>query len=117
MILRGANDYMLDEMERALHDALCIVKRTLESNTVTFFYLLLEILLAFSKEHYFSCLPNALILVKQVVAGGGAVESALSVYLEHLATTLGSREQLAIAEFADALLIIPKVRPTNLYHQ
>ncbi|KAG5415703.1 hypothetical protein IGI04_003270 [Brassica rapa subsp. trilocularis] len=81
LILRGANDYMLDEMERALHDALCIVKRTLESNTV--------------------------------VAGGGAVESALSVYLEHLATTLGSREQLAIAEFADALLIIPKVLAVN----
>lgn len=54
-------------------------------------------------------LCNTLFLVKQVVAGGGAVESALSVYLEHLATTLGSREQLAIAEFADALLIIPKV--------
>lgn len=34
MILRGANDYMLDEMDRALHDALSIVKRTLESNTV-----------------------------------------------------------------------------------
>ena len=34
LILRGANDYMLDEMERALHDALSIVKRTLESNTV-----------------------------------------------------------------------------------
>ncbi|CAH2053254.1 unnamed protein product [Thlaspi arvense] len=81
LILRGANDYMLDEMERALHDALCIVKRTLESNTV--------------------------------VAGGGAVEAALSVYLEHLATTLGSREQLAIAEFADALLIIPKVLAVN----
>lgn len=35
LILRGANDYMLDEMDRALHDALCIVKRTLESNTVS----------------------------------------------------------------------------------
>ncbi|KMZ72756.1 T-complex protein 1 subunit alpha [Zostera marina] len=81
LILRGANDYMLDEMERALHDALCIVKRTLESNTV--------------------------------VAGGGAVEAALSVYLEHLATTLGSREQLAIAEFAESLLIIPKVLAVN----
>jgi T-complex protein 1 subunit alpha len=46
----------------------------------------------------------------QVVAGGGAVEAALSVYLENLATTLGSREQLAIAEFAESLLIIPKVR-------
>ncbi|KAF5945054.1 hypothetical protein HYC85_015282 [Camellia sinensis] len=81
LILRGANDYMLDEMERALHDALCIVKRTLESN--------------------------------MVVAGGGAVEAALSVYLEYLATTLGSREQLAIAEFAESLLIIPKVLAVN----
>ncbi|THU56146.1 hypothetical protein C4D60_Mb11t14180 [Musa balbisiana] len=74
LILRGANDYMLDEMDRALHDALCIVKRTLESTTV--------------------------------VAGGGAVEAALSVYLEYLATTLGSREQLAIAEFAESLLVL-----------
>ncbi|KAJ9554037.1 hypothetical protein OSB04_018082 [Centaurea solstitialis] len=81
LILRGANDFMLDEMDRALHDALCIVKRTLESNAV--------------------------------VAGGGAVEAALSVYLEYLATTLGSREQLAIAEFAEALLIIPKVLAVN----
>ncbi|XP_044366366.1 T-complex protein 1 subunit alpha isoform X1 [Triticum aestivum] len=81
IILRGANDFMLDEIERSLHDALCIVKRTLESNTV--------------------------------VAGGGAVEAALSVYLENLATTLGSREQLAIAEFAEALLIIPKVLAVN----
>eukprot|EP01018_Ginkgo_biloba_P002245 Gb_09465 [translate_table: standard] len=81
IILRGANDYMLDEMERSMHDALCIVKRTLESN--------------------------------MVVAGGGAVEAALSVYLENLATTLGSREQLAIAEFAESLLIIPKVLAVN----
>jgi len=49
----------------------------------------------------------------QVVAGGGAVEAALSVFLEYLATTLGSREQLAIAEFAEALLIIPKVYNPN----
>ena len=48
-------------------------------------------------------------IAPQVVAGGGAVEAALSVYLENLATTLGSREQLAIAEFAEALLIIPRV--------
>lgn len=81
LILRGANDFMLDEMERALHDALCIVKRTLESTTV--------------------------------VAGGGAVEAALCVYLEYLATTLGSREQLAIAQFAESLLVIPKVLANN----
>ena len=43
-------------------------------------------------------------------SGGGAVEAALSIYLENFATTLGSREQLAIAEAADALLVIPKPR-------
>jgi len=81
IILRGANGVMLDEMERSMHDALCVVKRTLESNTV--------------------------------VPGGGAVEAALSIYLENFATTLGSREQLAIAEFAEALLVIPKTLAVN----
>jgi T-complex protein 1 subunit alpha len=81
IILRGANDFMLDEMERSLHDCLCVVKRTLESGSV--------------------------------VPGGGAVEAALSIYLENFATTLGSREQLAIAEFANALLVIPKTLANN----
>lgn len=72
---------MLEEMERSIHDALCVVKRALESNAV--------------------------------VPGGGAVETALSVYLENFATTLGSREQLAIAEFAEALLVIPKTLAVN----
>ncbi|CAO3571987.1 unnamed protein product [Mortierella alpina] len=81
IILRGANDFMLDEMERSLHDALCVVKRTLESGSV--------------------------------VPGGGAVETALNIYLENFATTLGSREQLAIAEFASALLVIPKTLAVN----
>eukprot|EP00299_Pterocystis_sp_00344_P014201 c7022_g1_i1.p1 GENE.c7022_g1_i1~~c7022_g1_i1.p1 ORF type:complete len:553 (+),score=135.96 c7022_g1_i1:45-1661(+) len=48
-----------------------------------------------------------------VVPGGGACESALSIYLENYATTLGSREQLAIAEFAEALLIIPRTLASN----
>jgi T-complex protein 1 subunit alpha len=81
IILRGANDFLLDEMERALHDSLCAIKRTLESGSV--------------------------------VPGGGACETALSIYLENFATTLGSREQLAIAEFANALLVIPKTLAVN----
>uniref|UniRef100_A0A061S0E0 T-complex protein 1 subunit alpha n=1 Tax=Tetraselmis sp. GSL018 TaxID=582737 RepID=A0A061S0E0_9CHLO len=81
VVLRGANDYFLDEMERSLHDAMCTVQRTLESSSV--------------------------------VPGGGAVEAALSIYLESFATTLSSREQLAIAEFADALLVIPKTLAVN----
>lgn len=49
---------MLDEMERSLHDAICVVKRVLESKTL--------------------------------VPGGGAVEAALSIYLENFATSLVS---------------------------
>ena len=81
IVLRGANDFMLDEMDRALHDSLMVVKRMLESNSL--------------------------------VAGGGAVEAALSIHLEQFATTLGSKEQLAIAEFADALLVIPRTLSVN----
>ncbi|XP_004083516.1 T-complex protein 1 subunit alpha [Oryzias latipes] len=81
IILRGANDFMCDEMERSVHDALCVVKRVLES--------------------------------KSVVPGGGAVEAALSIYLENYATSMGSREQLAIAEFARSLLVIPKTLAVN----
>lgn len=81
IILRGPNDYSLDEVERSLHDSLSVVKRTLESG--------------------------------HVVPGGGAVETALNIYLENFATTVGSREQLAIAEFANALLVIPKTLTVN----
>ncbi|XP_071854432.1 T-complex protein 1 subunit alpha-like [Apostichopus japonicus] len=81
IILRGANDTQCDEMERSIHDSLCVVKRVLESKTV--------------------------------VTGGGAVEAALSIYLENLATSLSSREQLAIAEFANSLLVIPKTLAVN----
>ena len=45
-------------MERSVHDALCVVKRVLESNLV--------------------------------VSGGGAVETALSIFLENFATSIVS---------------------------
>jgi len=81
LLLRGANDYMLDEMDRSIHDSLCVVKRVLESNSV--------------------------------VPGGGCVETALSVHLESFASNLGSKEQLAIREFANALLVLPKTLAVN----
>ncbi|KAF2230126.1 putative t-complex protein 1 alpha subunit [Viridothelium virens] len=81
IILRGPNEYSLDEMERSVHDSLSAVKRTLESG--------------------------------RIVPGGGAVETALHIYLEEWATSVGSREQLAIGEFAQSLLIIPKTLAVN----
>ena len=81
IILRGSNDYHLDEMERSVHDSLSAVKRTLESGSI--------------------------------VPGGGAVETALHIYLEEFAGTVGSREQLAIGAFAASLLTVPTTLLNN----
>lgn len=84
VVLRGANEFMLDEMDRAFHDVLCVLKRIVESNSL--------------------------------VAGGGAVEAALSIKLEKVAHDTTTREQLAITEFAQALLVIPRTLTVNAAH-
>lgn len=81
IIIRGPNDYACDEVERSLHDGICVVKRVYES--------------------------------QQLVVGGGATETAISVYLENFATTISTREQLPIAEFATSLLCVPKCLALN----
>ena len=58
IIIRGANEFFLDEIDRSIHDSLCVVKRVLESNSV--------------------------------VAGGGAVEVALSIYLDDFSSAKSS---------------------------
>jgi len=59
------------------------------------------------------CAVKRTLEANAVVPGGGAVEAALSIYLENFAITLGSREQLAIAQYAEALLVIPKTLAIN----
>jgi len=49
----------------------------------------------------------------RVVVGGGATETALAIFLDDYSKTLSSRDQLAISEFAESLLIIPKQLAIN----
>jgi T-complex protein 1 subunit alpha len=81
VILRGANDYILDEFDRSFHDTMCAVKRCLEC--------------------------------KQVVPGGGCVEAALNVHMTQWAEKMGTREALAVAAFAQSLLVLPKTLSVN----
>jgi T-complex protein 1 subunit alpha len=81
VILRGPNPQLLDEMARSLHDALCILRKTLES--------------------------------KMLVPGGGTAECSLSLVLEELASTVNSKEYVAIHRYAEALLAIPKILASN----
>lgn len=81
VVLRGANEFFLDEMDRALHDSLCVIRRIVENSSL--------------------------------VAGGGAVEAAVAMHLESLATSMGSRESLAVQQFAEALMVIPRTLTIN----
>lgn len=81
IVLRGPNEYFLDEMDRALHDSLCVIRRIVENNSL--------------------------------VAGGGAVETALAMHLDSVATSLGSRESLAVQQYAEALMVIPRTLTIN----
>ena len=81
MLLRGANEVVLGEVERSVHDALCVVSRALEHSAL--------------------------------VPGGGAVETALAIHLDEFALAYAGREQLAIIEFAESLMTIPKTLATN----
>jgi T-complex protein 1 subunit alpha len=48
-----------------------------------------------------------------VVAGGGAVDIALSIHLDNFCKSYSNREQIAISEFSEALNVIPKTLATN----
>lgn len=84
IVLRGANEFFLDEMDRALHDSLCVVRRIVENASL--------------------------------VAGGGAVEAALCMHLDSWATSMGTRESLAVQQFAEALMVIPRTLTINSAH-
>lgn len=80
IILRGANEFSLDEMERSVHDSLCAIKRALESGSI--------------------------------VPGGGAVETALHIYLEEFAVTVVS--PVALRPLQLFLIIYPRALASNL---
>lgn len=47
------------------------------------------------------------------MAGGGAVDVALSIHLDQFCKKYSSKEQIAISEFSEALNVIPKTLATN----
>jgi len=75
-LVRGGTEHVVDEVERAVNDALGGVAAAIE--------------------------------IGKIVAGGGAPEVELARKLREYADSVGGREQLAIAGFADAVEIIPR---------
>ena len=76
LILRGGTEQFIAESERSVHDALQVVKRSLQSGSV--------------------------------VAGGGAIELAVSRTLREYALTVVGKGQLIVRAFAKALEVVPR---------
>jgi len=81
IFLRGATEYLLEEVSQSLLDAIFILKRAIEGN--------------------------------KLLAGGGAIETALYNSLEVFSKSIYGREQLPVIEFGEALMIIPKILIMN----
>ena len=59
------------------------------------------------------CAVKRVLESNKLVVGGGCVEVSTSLYLENHARGLGSREQMAINEYAESLNVIPKQLAIN----
>ncbi|MEM3656783.1 MAG: TCP-1/cpn60 chaperonin family protein, partial [Thermoprotei archaeon] len=49
------------------------------------------------------------VLEPKILPGGGAPETYLSVQLKEYANSVGGKEQLAVQQFAEALLVVPSI--------
>ena len=81
VLVRGGAEHIVDEVERAIHDALCVTRNIIRE--------------------------------PKIVAGGGAPEFEIAKRLREFASSLSSKEQLAVLKYADALESIPTILARN----
>jgi len=81
ILIRGGAEHIVDEAERAIHDALCVIRNIINE--------------------------------PKVVAGGGAIEIEIARRLREFSKTLGSKEQLAVEKYAEAIEFIPSILAQN----
>uniref|UniRef100_A0A2K5JP75 T-complex protein 1 subunit alpha n=1 Tax=Colobus angolensis palliatus TaxID=336983 RepID=A0A2K5JP75_COLAP len=78
IILRGANDFMCDEMEHSSHDALCVVKRVFESKSVVPGGGAVEAALSIDLENYATSMgpqEESLLVIPNTLAVNAAQDS------------------------------------------
>ena len=81
ILIKGSTEHIVDEIKRALEDAIGDVSAALKEG--------------------------------KVVAGAGSTETELARQLRKFAESLSGREQLAVANFAEAIEVIPRTLAEN----
>jgi T-complex protein 1 subunit delta len=91
VLCRGANMLVLEEAERSLHDALCVIRCLVKRK-----YIL----------HEYAD-------VRALIAGGGAPEIEVAQALSKYGRTQSGTEAICMQSFADALEVIPTTLAEN----
>ena len=92
VLCHGANMLVLEEAERSLHDALCVIRCLVKRK--------LAPLLTWTKY-------------RALIAGGGAPEIEVAQALSRYARSLSGTEAICVQAFADALEVIPTTLAEN----
>lgn len=99
ILATGSNNLVLEESERSLHDALCVVRCLVKKRCVILSHITLK------HPHIFCS--------RALIAGGGAPEIHISRLLSQYAHTLKGMEAYCFQAYADALEVIPTTLAEN----
>lgn len=103
VVLTGANSLVLEESERSLHDALCVVRCLVKKRYVN---------TASAVVPPFNIVKEKL-TYRALIAGGGAPEIHVSRLLTQHAQTLKGKEAYCFQAYAEALEVIPTTLAEN----
>ena len=101
VLVRGSNKLVLEEADRSIHDALCVMRCLVKKK----YYQRPALKPENKTTHYFTFV--FVFLIRAVIAGGGAPEIELSLRLTEHANTVSGMEQYCFREYAQALEVIP----------
>ncbi|KAM9187698.1 T-complex protein 1 subunit delta isoform 1-T1 [Dugong dugon] len=86
MVVRGSNKLVIEEAERSIHDALCVLRCLVKKRSL---------------------------MTIALIAGGGAPEIELALRLTEYSRTLSGMESYCVRAFADAMEVIPSTLAEN----
>ncbi|CAI5984912.1 unnamed protein product [Closterium sp. NIES-65] len=120
IVLRGASSHVLDEAERSLHDALCVLTAALTS---TFPYYPTPLAPLACSSHVLDeaerslhdalCVLTATVADSRVVWGGGWPEVMMATRVDDLARRTPGKRALAVEAFVSGLRAIPTIIADN----
>lgn len=93
IVLRGPNQQLLDEAERSLHDALCVLSQAVATEK--------------------RCVWYPILLITRTILGAGCAESIMAKAVDELAHKTPGKKSIAIEAYARALRQVPAIIADN----